>query len=431
MTRLDGPSAINCPSCGAGLDILGGGRVVVQICSYCGTELDALNDYRALRKFTEMERPETPFSIGMQGIIDGVEYTIIGTLGMMERWRGMTWRWVDHQLYSPTHGYAWLTFENDHLIFTRRFRRPLNPSWMSTRWVETAEAPPVVFDGRERYKYYETVTSEITFAEGEFTWVPNIGDKATTVTAMSHKHMLGFSDTGREREVERSKYLPQDETFTSFGVVPEYMPGKVHPLQPYKAGKNDAFLRNSALVFCVLALVGMIFVKGTERRHVVLPPRTFQITELPQEVSFEITDTEKLSALSFQTDVDNSWAWLEVALYGPDGAPLFDAGREVGYYHGRDADGRWTEGSRRTTLLFRAEEAGQHTAEISVPEKGTWYGSAQEISRLSVSADQGRSSILWLGLCALLFGLFFVWRGAKPALHKRARWRGSDWTDED
>ena len=431
MTRLDGPKAIKCPSCGAGLDVLGGGRVVVQICGYCGTELDALDDYKVLRTFADMERPETPFKIGMQGKIDGAEHTIIGTLGMMERWHGMTWRWVDHQLFSPTHGYAWLTFENDHVIFTRRFRRPLTPAWMSTRRVESAEKPPVVYDGRERYKYYETSTSEITFAEGEFTWVPNIGDKATTVTAMSDAHMLGFTDTGREREVERSRYLPQDETFTSFGAKPEHLPNRVHPLQPFEAGKNHAFLRNTALVFAVLALVGMVFVKSTEARRVMLDPQTFSIADLPQEVNFEISDTAKLSGLTFVTDVDNSWAWLEVSLYGPDGAPLFEAGREVGFYHGRDADGRWTEGSPSTTILFRADQAGLHTAELDVTEQGTWIGAATAITRLSVSADQGRSSSFWLLLCTGLFGLLFLWKAAKPILHKKARWRGTDWTDED
>jgi hypothetical protein len=431
MTRLDGPSAINCPSCGAGLDILGGGRVVVQICSYCGSELDALNGYRALRQFTEMERPETPFSIGMQGKIDGVAYTIIGTLGMMERWHGMTWRWADHQLFSSTHGYAWLTFENDHVIFTRRFRRPLSPSWISARAVETAETPPNTYDGTERYRYYETVTSEITFAEGEFTWVPNIGDKLTTVSAMSRQHMLGFTDTGREREIERSRYLPQAKTFAAFGAEPEFLSNRVHPLQPFKAGKNHGFLRKTGLAFAVLALIGIVFVKGTEARRVVLEPQIFSISDLPQEVSFEITDTAKLSSLTFVTDVDNSWAWLEVSLYGPDGAPMFEAGREVAYYHGRDADGRWTEGSRRTMILFRAEQTGRHRAEMAVPEQGTWRGTKPGITRLSVSADQGRSSILWLFLCAVLFGLLFAWKAAKPFLHNRARWRGTDWTDED
>ena len=35
--------SIDCTACGAGLDILGGGRVTVHICPYCGTALDALD----------------------------------------------------------------------------------------------------------------------------------------------------------------------------------------------------------------------------------------------------------------------------------------------------------------------------------------------------------------------------------------------------
>jgi hypothetical protein len=430
MTRLDGPKAINCASCGAGLDVLGGGRVVVQICGYCGTELDALDDYKALRRFSDMKRPESPFKIGMQGKIDEVDYTIIGTLGVMERWHGMTWRWVDHQLFSPTHGYAWLTFETDHVIFTRRFRRPLTPAWLSARRVAASEKPPTIYDGRERYQYYETSTSEITFAEGEFTWVPTIGDKATTVTAMSENHMLGFIDTGREREIERSRYLPQEETFTSFGAKPEYLPNRVHPLQPFEPSKNHDFLRKTAAVFTALAVVGALMVKANEDRRTVLSPQIFDVSSLPQEVSFEITDTEKLSTLTLSTDVNNSWAWMEVSLYGPDGAPLFGAGREVGFYHGVDQDVAWTEGSRSTEILFKAQQPVRHTAEISVPEKGIWRGN-KEISRLSISADEGRSSIFWLGLSAVLFGLLFAWKTGKPMLHHKARWRGTDWTDED
>ncbi len=35
---------LNCTECGAGLDVLGGGRVKSHICSYCGAELDAQDD---------------------------------------------------------------------------------------------------------------------------------------------------------------------------------------------------------------------------------------------------------------------------------------------------------------------------------------------------------------------------------------------------
>src|SRR3712207_7000282 len=31
-------------------------------------------------------------------------------------------RWVSHQLFSPTHDYSWLTYDNGHVIFSRRTR---------------------------------------------------------------------------------------------------------------------------------------------------------------------------------------------------------------------------------------------------------------------------------------------------------------------
>jgi hypothetical protein len=244
--------------------------------------------------------------------------------------------------------------------------------------------------------------------------------------------MLGFTDTGREREIERSRYLPQDETFTSFGAKPEYLPNRVHPLQPFKSGKNHYFLRNVAAACAGLAVISLLAVKANEDRSTVLSSRSFDVASLPQEVSFDITDIDKLSSLTLTTDVNNSWAWLEVSLFGPDGAPLFEAGREVGFYQGRDADGAWTEGSRSTEILFRAKQPGRHTAEFSVTEKGIWRGrNAKEISRLSVTADEGRSSIFWLLLSALAFGLLFAWKTAKPLFHHKARWRGTDWTEEE
>ena len=75
--------AIQCPACGAGLDVLGGGRVAVMVCPYCTTELDAVQNFAALRKFDGLKRPNTPFRIGMEGEIAGVRHQIIGILGQV------------------------------------------------------------------------------------------------------------------------------------------------------------------------------------------------------------------------------------------------------------------------------------------------------------------------------------------------------------
>ena len=75
----------------AGLDVLGGGRVTTHVCGYCGAELDALENYRMLRRFAEMPRPETPLKIGAEGRILGQSWRVIGVLGQSESWRGRSW----------------------------------------------------------------------------------------------------------------------------------------------------------------------------------------------------------------------------------------------------------------------------------------------------------------------------------------------------
>ena len=65
------PDSINCTQCGAGLTVLGGGRVRTHVCSYCGAQLDVQDGFRVIAQFIDMERPKSPFDIGMEGELWG------------------------------------------------------------------------------------------------------------------------------------------------------------------------------------------------------------------------------------------------------------------------------------------------------------------------------------------------------------------------
>lgn len=431
MTRVGDLQAINCTACGAGLDILGGGRVTTHICSFCGTELDARHDYKALRKFSDMPRPDTPFALGMAGRILDVDWTIIGTLGHHESWGGHTWNWVEHQLFSPTHGYAWLTVENGHLIYSRRLRGAPQALWISERWVETAENKPHVQHDGEVYSYLETTKSRLTFAEGEFTWSPSVGDQTTTISAMSQRHMLDFSETGTEREIYRSTYLPHDATLKSFGLKPSDLPRTgVHALQPYKAGENTRFIGWASAVSAVIALViGLVFTILPGAR--VLEPASLSTRILPRNVSFEITDTHRLAAIKLRSEMANAWAYYEIELTDPEGEPVFEAGRTIEYYFGREGGENWTEGSRKSNLYFRPPMTGKYTLTIDQPESGTWgANNTREATNVTVAVYQGMSSGYWLYCLSVVFvgiAALFLGRGQ---MHRARRWQHSDWDDD-
>ena len=426
--------SIDCTACGAGLDILGGGRVTVHICPYCGTALDALDSYRALRRFNDAERPETPFPIGAKGRFHGVDFTVIGLLQHREYWQGEAYIWLDHQLYSPTHGYAWLTVEDEHLVFSRRFR---GRGWMSEQQVEASNFPPEVTIGGERFRYFETSTSTVTYAEGEFTWAPSKDERTTEVMAISDEAGMGFAQTGTERETYRMTYVAPEDAAVAFGGETGLKPRGVHALQPFRAGPNHGFLTRAAFGFAALSLVigGMLAARPGEA---VITDKRISVTDLPVEIPFSIDRPGRLARIMLSGDADNSWAYFVIELEDPKGEPLFEAGRTVEYYHGSDADGRWSEGANGASLTFRPDVAGEYSLALSVEESGVWKGDLPsgretwtEISGIGLDIRSGLSSGRWMVVLALAFGLVGGYPLLRTYWHQKRRWSGSDWTDED
>ncbi len=433
MTRDASLTSINCTSCGAGLDILGGGRVQVHICPYCGSELDAQDDYKVIAQYSDLERPKTPISIGMSGKLLGVDYTVIGTLEQRETWGHKVWTWVDHQIFSPTHGYAWLTWEDGHFVFSRRIR---TNKWMTELQVASSEARPTVTLGGETFRYYETSVHRITFAEGEFTWRPKIGDRVTSISAMSGSAMLTFSQSGEEREVERSIYLSRAEVEKAFGITLDGSPVKTHALQPFKAGPDHLFIRNVSAIAAVLCLVMAAVFSGMSGGATLQPTRV-GVEQLPITLPMEVPSTHGLTEITLNGDTYNSWAALIVEVEGPDGTPMFEAGRAVEYYTGRDSEGTWSEGNNRASLRFRPEQAGRHLVTLSLEEAQHWTGpgvarsNVPALRTVTVSAESGRSSGFFLVILGLAFGLFALVKVGQRWLHHSRRWSGSDWSDED
>ncbi|MBT8153187.1 DUF4178 domain-containing protein [Epibacterium ulvae] len=428
---LTSVNAINCTSCGAGLDVLGGGRVTTHICPYCGTELDATANYRALKRFNDVPRPKTPFPIGTAGTIQGVDYTVIGLLEQVEHWGGKTYGWLDHQLYSPTHGYAWLTLEEGHCTFTRRYRRPL---WMSEHRVARANHRPTLRDKGEQFKYYETSTSEIRYAEGEFSWQPRKSDKTSTVSVLGETRMLSFSATGREREVEQTTYLSADEVKQGFGMDPGFSPARVHPLQPFNAGPNAGFQIKASAIFAVLCLILAGLFAGQSGRD-VLGRVSLSRADLPFEQVLEGITAGELVQLRLAGNGINTWSELELEVNDPEDEVLFSTVRAVERYAGRDADGNWSEGSNRANATFRAPLDGDYTLFIDVDAEGDWTASGaarpNQWNQLSVSVDAGRKVIRWMIFATVVFGLMAGLPWLRARRHNAARWRGSDWVDED
>ncbi len=204
--------AIKCTNCAAPLDILGGGRINTVTCSYCHSILDMNDHYKVLAKFNDTKRPQGPFKIGMRGNIKGVEWTIIGWIAYRTA-EFPTEEWSEFFLYSPTHGYAWLVYENNKIYFSKRVRDFDLLAWQEKK-------PKTLFYHKGHYLQKEaSYLTYIDYVEGELNWVAKFGDKFTTwdYNGVGFQ-VLNIEKTGEEIEVYHTERLDKGDIYSAFGL---------------------------------------------------------------------------------------------------------------------------------------------------------------------------------------------------------------------
>ncbi|MEM6638923.1 MAG: DUF4178 domain-containing protein [Pseudomonadota bacterium] len=421
---------LNCTQCGAGLSVYGGGRVKVHVCSYCGAALDAQADFKVLARYADLPRPDSPFELGRKGRINGVMFTVIGTIGWREIYGGKAWTWVDHQVYSPTHGYAWLTWEDGHVVFTRKVRGRALPPWLTPRFIETTEfRPEVVFEGLQ-YTYYSSGQPRPSFIEGEFNYVPALDDRPGYVTFAGRDGVFRMVGKDQEREYERSIHLPRDRTLRAFGALPKKW-GRakgVHITQPFERGPLAGFARNALLAGAAAALIMALLFRsfGT-----VIARQSLEIGEQVQRIPFVVSRDAGLLQIDVTTNVRNGWVWFEGDVLNAAGETVaaFEDGAQ--YYTGREGGERWTEGRRKMRVRANVPAAA-YTLEIAMPENvGDARWSGQPASSAGVVIIEGVAAVSWLVYAALGLaagGLAFL---MQRWVHDGRRWQGSDWSDEE
>lgn len=422
--------SINCTSCGAGLSVLGGGRVLTQVCGYCGAVLDAQDAYKVLDSIGKRNHPDSPVQIGMTLTYEGVDFTVIGTLGMVEKHRGREWRWVEHQVFSPTHGYLWLNIEDGNLTFTRKLRDFDMRQWLTSASVERAETPPRrVYQGAN-YRYYETTTAQIDFMEGEFNWIPKLGETVTVVSLLGPDAMLELVDSPREREAEISRLLPREETAVQMGFdVAALGPARNHPLEVYVPLRDEGLLRRVLMGTALAgAVLGLVFWMMPGREVLESPAVT--IAQMPQQFRFEIGNTAQLAQIRFDTNFQNQWASLAAELRGPDGEILLAGERTVSFYSGREGGEAWSEGSRSQSFRFHPPVTGIYTVTLEHLD-GEGTSLLNRGGEVVLRVSEGKPTGFWGFVLAALAGLGWIYVAGRRALHTRRRFAGSDWTDED
>lgn len=366
--------AINCTSCGATLDVLGGHRAKSLTCGYCGSVMDSHAGFQTVQQYRKHpDRPLTPFTIGMQATLKGVPFTMIGLIEYVSHQSGDGWaesyRWVSFQLYSPTHGYCWLTWNKGHYFFSYRTRELPDPAVPRRGGMTLLQKVPIWL-GDRKFRVFESYQTEIAYVEGELTWIARLGDKVHVVEAIDPPTMFSYEQSGNELEYSIGEYLDADEVHAAFGLESPPTPEGVHPAQPFDGGRFWPALAKIGPIFAGIALLALIFVSIAGDGRELVRTRT-NATKETVTLPFTVSSPAQLMKLELEAKVRNNWAYYDVTV--SDAAtdePVLALGKEISFYEGRDSDGYWSEGSRRETALFKVPAAGDYEIEIVPAETG-------------------------------------------------------------
>jgi hypothetical protein len=294
---------------------------------------------------------------------------------------------------------------------------------------EAGGKQPVAHFRGEAYKHFQTATAETTFVLGEFPWQVRVGDQAVARDFVHPPRMLSCEETQGEKTWTQAEYFPGEKVWQAFS-----LPGKppspkgVYANQPSPHGDRvrrawrtaGLVLALFSLGFCARISTGSDPVVSESRVYDPGAPRESQVALLgPFQLGGRTSNLE----VEISTDLDNAWAWFDLALVNDETGRVLEFGREVSYYHGVDGGESWNEGSRNDDVRIPSVPPGRWMLRVE-PQ-------AERPVSYQVRLVRDVPAYLYWAVAFLLLLLPAVGASMGAAGFESKRWAESDYAPED
>ncbi len=308
---------INCKNCGGSMEMFVESRKLQTLtCSYCGTVHDVQHDFNVLYKYSNTLKSNTPIKLGMKGKIKDVEFIIIGEIFYSDKLYPQsklfaTDYWIDYQLYSSTHGYATLSYENGHYIFSRRVR-DIAPNLLNDVFIGN-----VVVYKNMAFKVVEIGQSYLYQVKGALSWRAKKGDKTAVVMASSPPFMISYEKSKNEIEYYFEEYIKPELIFKGFNIKDDQEDHRlgVHSAQLFDSPTLNALSKVSfvSMIFSIVVLL-FLFVFGSGKEILL---ETWSGSDLQNGLSKEVNIKNISHLLNLQLKSSfsgNRWSDYDIKL---------------------------------------------------------------------------------------------------------------------
>ncbi len=412
--------ALACPNCGAPVELRGFAHTLSVVCPSCHSILDASTPALTLLQQVQIrERIQPPLPLGSRGKFENTTYEVIGfqTRDLVNE---EGYGWSEYVLFNPYKGFRYLSEYRGHWNYIR--------VQAAVPEVTKRSGKPAARMEDRTYRHFDHVVAATSYVLGEFPWRVRVGETATVDDYVAQPYMLSSETTEGETVWSRGEYYTSAQMWKIFGV-----PGAPPPVygvfanqpSPYAGRIGSAW---SLWLWLTVALAALAFTfsllssgKEVFRQTYAFAPGSSGEPSFVTDV-FQLTGRPSNVQIKIDSNLDNNWAYFNFALINQDSGHGYDFGREVSYYHGRDSDGSWSEGSPHDSVKIAAVPAGNYYLRVE-PEMD-----AKAVPmHYEILIRRDVLTWTWILIAAGLLLVPPIFMSIRSITFESARWRESDY----
>ena len=413
-------SALNCTSCGAGIELHAQGWAVSVVCAACGAQLDATDANLRVLQYGEKVTLQPRIPLGTRGTWKGVPWEAIGCQVVTVTVEGVDYSWTEYVCFNPFRGFLYLSEYQGHWIVIEKLRRrPMQSSGV--------DQPTYTLDGRS-YKHFQTAVARTTAALGEFPWELRVGDSVVSQDYVAAPYLLSAEASEGEVTWSQGTYTRGDAIQKAFGLKREFMApigvfaNQPNPYSDLPKRLGERFMLGMLALVAMLVLNVMMASNTEVFRQAYNYDRSVGDNGAYVTPAFDWGGRPSGVAIFLGADLVNDWVFFTLSLINEQTGETREVTRQLEYYSGSDSDGSWSEGDRSETVRLSSVPAGRYFLRVQ-PEGGE-VGRQSVNYTLSVRRDPPHYGFYGLAFLALVTPMVFALFPA--AAFENRRWAESD-----
>lgn len=274
-------AGLNCPNCGAAIELRSFTNALSVVCQNCLSVLDARDpNLQILQEAQSKQRVVPDIPLGTRGTFAGGTFEVIGFQERTTYEEGVAYSWFEYLLFNPYKGFRYLTVFRGHWNFVRTLNTL--PSVAGPRDVRVDDT---------KFRMYSNSMAETTFVLGEFPWMVKVGERVQVTDYVAPPKVLSAETTPEEIVWSEGDYMTGEEVWRAFKLgTPAPRAFGVFENQPSPFQGKVKSMWVQALMLSAAAIVFAFLFYATGSRKVVYQ-QSFSLGN-PVSASFDVPGHE-------------------------------------------------------------------------------------------------------------------------------------------